>query len=113
MSNKTIGSGGAAAILICGLVVGLLAEPGWAQTNELVEPADVMARARALAYELLHCGPQGLALTKRYLADLIGQMSPGTKEGVRVSAEIRLGAEAAEGLRAFLEKRQPTWCPGT
>ena len=41
MPNKTIGIRSAATILMCGLVVGLLAEPGWAQTNELVEPTQL------------------------------------------------------------------------
>ena len=41
MSDKTIGSGAAAIILMCGLVIGLLAEPGLAQTNEFSDTAQL------------------------------------------------------------------------
>jgi len=42
MSDKTIGSWAAVTILLCGLVIGLLAEPGWAQREDCaVEPAQL------------------------------------------------------------------------
>lgn len=111
MLLRQIGERRARLLLLTGAVITAEQALELGLVNELAEPDQLMERATALARELLHCGPEALALTKRYLADLVRQMSPGTEEGVRVSAELRLGAEAAEGLKAFLEKRQPGWCP--
>lgn len=113
MLLRQIGERRGRQLLLSGAIISAEQALQFGLINELAEPDKVMEQAVGMARDLLHCGPQAVALTKRYLAELIGQMLPGTEQGVRVSAEIRLGEEAAEGLRAFLEKRQPAWCPPT
>jgi methylglutaconyl-CoA hydratase len=60
--------------------------------------------------ELLSSGPQALHICKK-LAQQVGTME--STEALLYTAEtiahLRTSAEGQEGLRAFLEKRQPSW----
>ena len=54
--------------------------------------------------------PEALLLTKRMLNETIGEQLPTLlSAGAAVSATSRTTEAAAEGLAAFLEKRQPKW----
>jgi methylglutaconyl-CoA hydratase len=55
--------------------------------------------------ELLQSGPEATRAAKRLAREqpAIGE------ELARIAAGLRSGAEGQEGLRAFLEKRRPTW----
>ncbi|RPJ40993.1 MAG: hypothetical protein EHM19_12760 [Candidatus Latescibacterota bacterium] len=59
---------------------------------------------------LLEGGPEALASCKRLLDHVA---APGAEEirafTARLIAEMRAGAEAQEGIAAFLEKRKPSW----
>jgi enoyl-CoA hydratase/carnithine racemase len=54
--------------------------------------------------DLLTSGPQAVRAAKR----LIRERPPG-EETAQIAARLRSGEEGQEGLRAFLEKRQPGW----
>jgi methylglutaconyl-CoA hydratase len=56
------------------------------------------------------CAPQAVAHAKRLLARVAGH-DPGAvrRETAEAIAERRASAEGQEGLRAFLEKRTPSW----
>ena len=60
--------------------------------------------------ELLSASPTGVAASKALIAKVWGQ-SPGSAMAVTAEAIAaqRVSAEGQEGLRAFLEKRQPRW----
>lgn len=77
-----------------------LAEDGQALEECLAEILD----------QTLRCAPQASRRTKALLLatrdSATGEL---LDEGARVFAEAAAGDEAAEGTRAFLEKRQPTW----
>jgi methylglutaconyl-CoA hydratase len=68
------------------------------------------AQVGAVVEDLLLGGPEALAATKQLLARI-----PGMSErdafawASALSAELFAGAEAAEGMRAFLEKRPAAW----
>ncbi|MEU1984493.1 crotonase/enoyl-CoA hydratase family protein [Nocardia sp. NPDC019395] len=78
--------------------------------NQLVAPGAAVAAARELAAEVAACGPLAVAATKRILQD-----SPGwpADEAFERQSEftnpVRSSADAAEGARAFTEKRAPVW----
>jgi methylglutaconyl-CoA hydratase len=72
------------------------------------------AAAAPVLDALLHCPPGALAETKRGVLRFAGlDYGPaGLDAMARPHAMKRLGAEAEEGLRSFLEKRKPAWYPG-
>jgi enoyl-CoA hydratase/carnithine racemase len=66
----------------------------------------VQARCEALR----QAAPGALRATKRLLHTLPAQgWSDGMVAASTLSAELFAGAEAAEGMEAFLQKRAPSW----
>ncbi len=76
-----------------------------------VVPADQLAgRANQLATECAASAPEALLLTKRMLNETIGEhLTTLLAAGAAISATARTTDAAAEGLAAFLEKREPRW----
>jgi methylglutaconyl-CoA hydratase len=62
--------------------------------------------------DLLQGGPEAIAATKELLRRVPAMNEDDAFSWTRaVSAELFAGAEAAEGFRAFLDKRPPSWSP--
>lgn len=78
--------------------------------NEIVEPANLMPRALALATSLAAGGPVALAKTKNFL-HLFSRQAVSVDEAAKGSAEPRLTDECQQGLRAFFAKQAPPWLP--
>jgi len=78
--------------------------------NYIVEPDQLIEFAMQIAGKLLNCGPQAIAICKKLFSD-IPEMS--IQEAYHYTAEIiaklRISDEAQEGMKAFLEKRSPSW----
>lgn len=78
--------------------------------NETAPKESVLARALEMAEAMAANAPSSLKLTKELLAG-VGSLS--LEEGMRWASEVnalsRTGSELAEGVRAFLEKRDPVW----
>jgi methylglutaconyl-CoA hydratase len=55
--------------------------------------------------DVLRSGPEATRAAKRLVRDRPGQ----GEELARIAAGLRAGEEGQEGLRAFLEKRDPAW----
>jgi methylglutaconyl-CoA hydratase len=77
-----------------------------------VVPADQLdATVQEFVSSVLQCAPNATAKTKKYLDSL---WTPSLKEDLQraldAHVEMRKSPEAAEGIRAFLEKRTPEWC---
>jgi methylglutaconyl-CoA hydratase len=76
-----------------------------------VAAAELDARIEQIAAQLAQAGPQALARAKRLLARVAH--APITRklaaETAALLASVRASREAREGLRAFLEKRNPDW----
>ena len=66
--------------------------------------ADVDAAVNAVVTELLSDGPGAVRAAKRLVRE-----RPGGEEAAHIAAELRAGDEGQEGLRAFLERREPSW----
>ncbi|HET8986245.1 MAG TPA: enoyl-CoA hydratase-related protein [Trueperaceae bacterium] len=78
--------------------------------NEVVDDGAALERAMEFARTVSRNAPGSLAATKGLLRD-VGSL--GLRQGFEAALEVnvasRSGAELAEGVRAFLEKREPAW----
>jgi methylglutaconyl-CoA hydratase len=78
--------------------------------HELVKADQLWARGQQLAGEIAKSAPEALLMTKRMLNETIGEdLFMQLATGAAVSATARTTEAAAEGLAAFLEKREPKW----
>jgi methylglutaconyl-CoA hydratase len=78
--------------------------------HELIEHDLVWARAVEWAGECVASAPEALLLTKKLLNETIGEhLTTLLTAGVAVSASARTTDAAREGVKAFLEKREPDW----
>jgi methylglutaconyl-CoA hydratase len=76
--------------------------------NEVVPPANLHARADALAKSLAEGGPEALARTKALLQQFSRQ-AVSIEDAARASAAPRLTDECQQGLRAFFAKEPVPW----
>jgi enoyl-CoA hydratase/carnithine racemase len=82
--------------------------------SEVVAPGELLARARAIAAEMVeNTAPVSLALTRHMLWQYSGQPSPFGVMGIdgALSVELGAGPDVKEGVASFLEKRKPNF-PG-
>jgi methylglutaconyl-CoA hydratase len=78
--------------------------------NEVVPADEVMAHTLARAQAMARNAPGSIELTKQLLAGLPGVgLEDGMRWAVEVNALARSTDDMAEGVRAFLEKREPSW----
>jgi methylglutaconyl-CoA hydratase len=70
--------------------------------HEVVEDLD--GAVERVVGELLTSGPQAVREAKRLIRE-----RPTGEETAQIAARLRSGEEGQEGLRAFLEKRTPSW----
>jgi enoyl-CoA hydratase/carnithine racemase len=78
--------------------------------SEVVEPEDLLARARAIAEGFIRgTAPVSIALTRHLLYELSN--SPGPEPVLELDAkfnrELGAGEDVREGIRAYMEKRSP------
>jgi enoyl-CoA hydratase/carnithine racemase len=78
--------------------------------HELVAEDKIWARAHEYAQLCALAAPESLQLTKRMLNETIGEhLGTLLTAGAAATATARTTEAAAEGLKAFLEKREPNW----
>jgi crotonobetainyl-CoA hydratase len=84
----------------------------WGLVNEVVPAGEVLATAIALAETIARNAPLAVQTTKR-LANMLATEStwekPAWDQINRDVATLFASADAAEGARAFAEKREPVW----
>lgn len=99
LSGKNISAEQAAAIGLC---------------DEVVRQADWEAAVDSILQSVMEASPQALATTKEFLDSIShAPLHEALQRASQVSAEARAGADAREGLDAFLEGRKPTWARRT
>jgi enoyl-CoA hydratase/carnithine racemase len=85
----------------------------WSLVNEVVPPAELEARALALAEEIAANAPLSLSGNKRVMRELLAAESRLDPEIERELVELRAACfqseDFREGVRAFGEKRKPRW----
>jgi methylglutaconyl-CoA hydratase len=105
-----IGGSHAAHLLLTGRVIDAQEAHRIGLFHEIVPTDKVWARATEVVSECAQGAPEALQLTKRMLNETIGeQLMTQLSAGAAVSATARTTEAAAEGLAAFLEKREPKW----
>jgi len=78
--------------------------------HEVVSDDLIWVRAQQLAEQCAKSAPEAVQLTKRMLNETIGDhLGVLLSAGAAASATARTTEAAAEGLSAFLEKREPKW----
>src|SRR3977135_2664340 len=78
-----------------------------------VVPADQLdAKVEAYVREILTGAPDAVAAAKKLIRDVSGR-PPTDVASITAAliARLRVSAEGQEGLKAFLEKRKPSWTP--
>lgn len=79
--------------------------------NELVPAAELAARTSALARQIASKSPLTLAIGKEaYYRQAELPLSEAYAYTRQVMVDNLEAADAKEGINAFIEKRQPTWC---
>jgi methylglutaconyl-CoA hydratase len=82
----------------------------WGLFHEVVKADHLWPRGVELAEQCARGAPESLQLTKKMLNETIGEhLSTLLSAGAAISATARTTEAAAEGLKAFLEKREPKW----
>lgn len=78
--------------------------------NEVVSPTDVRTRAIELAREIAANSPVAVQAAKRALTEALEKHYPNSLVAeARYLAQVLDSPELWEGLRAYLEKRPPSW----
>ena len=79
--------------------------------SEVVAAGEVAAAKARLTREIMACAPGAVADSKRLVDDVFGRrIDPGLMDDTaRRIAARRIGDEGQEGVRAFIERRKPSW----
>jgi methylglutaconyl-CoA hydratase len=77
-------------------------------------PSDLDQAVERLVSNMLQCGPKAMAAAKKLVLDLSwpekrSALGDSFEHVSRLLAELRVSPEGQEGLKAFLEKRKPSW----
>jgi enoyl-CoA hydratase/carnithine racemase len=111
---RYLGIARAAELFFTGRLFSGMEAESWGLANVAVPAADVMSTALAMAQQIALNAPVSLAVTKRLLWEAVA-----ADRGQSGSDEHRLldvlleRPDAAEGVRAFLDKRPPSWLGST
>jgi enoyl-CoA hydratase/carnithine racemase len=108
--GRRAGWGAAADLVLTGRRVGAEEARRLGIVDRLVEPGHARAAAIEIATQIAAGSPAALVLAKRALRD---GASVGLKEGLAIEDSLWRRAAASpdreEGIRAFMEKRPPSW----
>lgn len=109
---EAVGPRRARALFATARVFGAEDALAYGLVTEVAADGDALAAAsERLAAEILACAPGAVAASKRLVADVAGRPIDArlmSDTAARIAA-ARVGAEGQEGVRAFLEKRRPSW----
>ncbi len=85
----------------------------WGFVNRVVPQAEVLDAALALAEKVAACSPVAVQASKRVARGIVDGSTPAERDSWALSeremAKVTSSADVAEGITAFVEKRQPVW----
>jgi methylglutaconyl-CoA hydratase len=106
---RQVGERRARQLLLCGDLLIASTAYQWGLVNQVVpDGGSALDTALAVARRLAPLAPGAIATTKRLIAEATNRPKD-LRGAAAVSASVRVGDEAQEGIRAFLEKRPPRW----
>lgn len=107
---RQVGEKRARDLLLSARLVGAEEAAAMGLVNEVAPEGEALAAAVERARALARNAPSSLAMTKALLASV---PALGLEDGLRYAVELnalsRHSDDLREGVRAFLEKREPTW----
>ena len=107
-----VGFGAARYLLLSGLRVPAKKAMEMGLVHECVEADALTTRTQEVTHSILTGAPSAMFLTKKHIDQCAGANMPELlRQSIDVSAKSRQTEDAREGLRAFLEKRDPLWKP--
>jgi methylglutaconyl-CoA hydratase len=105
---RQVGDRRARALLLTGEAVAAAEAERWGLVNRVVKAEACLETALTLGASLVGSAPGALATTKRLLDEASG-LPPDLRGAAAVTAAVRVGEEAQEGMLSFVEKRPPRW----
>ena len=107
---RKIGPGRATALFATGSRIDAKRAHEIGLVERLVEPSDLDAAVGRVLDAIISGGPKAVNAAKRLVREVEGKHIDEIADlTVKRIAEIRVSHEGKEGLRAFLEKREPRW----
>jgi methylglutaconyl-CoA hydratase len=107
---RKIGPARATALFVTGSRIDAKRAHEIGLVERLVEPSDLEAAIGRVLDAILTAGPKAVNAAKRLVREVEGKrVDEITDLTIRRIAEIRVSHEGQEGLRAFLERRDPRW----
>ena len=107
---RKIGAARATALFVTGSRIDAKRAHEIGLVERLVEPTDLDAAVGRVLDAIVSGGPKAVNAAKRLVRELEGRpIDEVTELTIKRIAEIRVSHEGQEGLRAFLERRDPRW----
>ena len=107
---SSVGEKRARDLLLTGRIFGADEAYRFGLVTEIVPADQLMARAHALAAELMQNSPNSLKSTKALLGSYTKEeLDRRLVSAVRENAAVRQTPDFKEGITSFLEKRKPKW----
>jgi len=104
---RLLGHQRASALLLLGEPMDAATALEWGFVNRVVDDAELLETAHAIARKLAALPPQAVRLTKRLLRHGATSLAGRIEEELTLFRERLASPEAAEAFRAFAEKRKP------
>lgn len=105
---RLVGDRRARQMLLTGEAIDASTALAWGLINEVAPAHHCVEHALDWASSFESCAPQALATTKELLDEAF-ERPRSLRGAAAMSAALRAGDEALEGIRAFVEKRRHAW----
>lgn len=107
-----IGTSRAMELLLTGQMIKARTAYQWGLINRVVPAEHLEATVDKMVQRLLQCAPKALEAQKKLVYQWMDStMSHAFQLGIEAFAHAYRSEEPKEGMRAFQEKRKPTWAP--
>jgi len=108
--SRAVGRKRALEMLLTGTPIDARTAADWGLVNRVVEPEELEARTGALARQIATASPLTVGTGKHaYYSQIDLDLAGAYEQCQEVMSRNATAEDAQEGMRAFLEKRQPVW----